>query len=325
VSRPRRATAPASEQGRLFDLEPVRPRPARVPEALRALAAALPPAVTLGTSSWTFPGWAGLVWDGRPDERALIDEGLRAYAAHPLLGGVGVDRSFWQPLSTAQWASYAAQVPAGFRFVGKAWRELVDPRASARFLDPAELEDRVVGPAREALGSRLGAVLLQLPPLPAAAFAVEGGMARRIAGLAALAARAPLAIEVRSAGLLDRAWAEALDEAGVLHCVNVHPDAPPLRAQRALVEDRPGPLLVRWTLHAGMRYEAARARFAPFDRMRRPDPSTREAIAKLVTLDPARPAIVIVNNKAEGCAPASVEALAAAIVARVTPPGDTLP
>ena len=31
--------------------------------ALQALAAALPRRIYVGTSSWTYPGWAGLVWD----------------------------------------------------------------------------------------------------------------------------------------------------------------------------------------------------------------------------------------------------------------------
>ena len=38
-------------------------QPAPSDAAQQALAKALPPQLRLGTSSWFFPGWAGLVWD----------------------------------------------------------------------------------------------------------------------------------------------------------------------------------------------------------------------------------------------------------------------
>ena len=76
---------------------------------------------SLGTSSWSFPGWSGLVY-GRPaaSESRLARDGLAAYASHPLLTTVGIDRGFYAPLDAATFAGYAAQVPAGFRFLVKA-------------------------------------------------------------------------------------------------------------------------------------------------------------------------------------------------------------
>ena len=52
----------------LFDIAPaVEPDPAaarlaRVHDEARAIAARLPEGVFFGTSSWSFPGWAGLVY-----------------------------------------------------------------------------------------------------------------------------------------------------------------------------------------------------------------------------------------------------------------------
>ena len=78
----------------------------------------------LGTSSWLFPGWTGLVFaprSGRPaPEQVLARHGLPAYAAHPLLRTVSLDRTFYAPLTPEEFAAYAAQVPATFRFVVKA-------------------------------------------------------------------------------------------------------------------------------------------------------------------------------------------------------------
>jgi hypothetical protein len=78
-------------------------------------------------------------------------------------------------------------------------------------------------------------------------------------------------------------------------------------------------LVVRWNLGGGRRYEDARRRYAPFDRIVDPDPDTRNQLAELAA-DAARagrPAFITVNNKAEGCAPRSVEALAQAVFERL--------
>jgi hypothetical protein len=70
-------------------------------------------------------------------------------------------------------------------------------------------------------------------------------------------------------------------------------------------------------LRRGLRYEAARARYAPFDRLRDRDPETRSQLARLAAGFAARgrPATIAVNNKAEGSAPRSVFALAEAVAA----------
>lgn len=70
------------------------PRPAPGP-ALASLAARLPPRLRMGTSSWGFAGWAGLVWDRAWPEAALSTDGLQAYAAHPLLRAVGLDMAHY--------------------------------------------------------------------------------------------------------------------------------------------------------------------------------------------------------------------------------------
>jgi hypothetical protein len=74
-------------------------------------------------------------------------------------------------------------------------------------------------------------------------------------------------------------------------------------------------------MHAhGREHEAPKARYAPFDRIVDPDPAARAAIVGVVRQAVAarRPAYVVVNNKAEGSAPASVALLARAIVDAVS-------
>ena len=91
-----------------------------VSPAMVALARRLPRQIYLGTSSWTFPGWQGLVYDRVASASVLARHGLSAYARHPLLRTVCVDRTFYAPLPAADYAIYAASVPDDFRFVVKA-------------------------------------------------------------------------------------------------------------------------------------------------------------------------------------------------------------
>ncbi|HPK33553.1 MAG TPA: DUF72 domain-containing protein, partial [Ottowia sp.] len=141
-----------------------------------ALADALPRQLRLGTSSWNFPGWAGLVWDGPYAEAKLSKEGLAAYARHPLLRTVSLDRAFYRPLSASQYAHYAAQVPDDFRLLVKAPSLVCDAlmrsedgrgmAPNAGFLN-AELAVReFIEPVLQGLGNRAGALVFQVSPLP---------------------------------------------------------------------------------------------------------------------------------------------------------------
>ena len=95
--------------------EGVAPRP----EDLRA-AGLLLDSVRLGTSSWSFPGWRGIVYARRVSKARLAREGLRAYAGHPLLRLAGIDWTYYRPPETGDLEPYTRQVPEGFRFLVKA-------------------------------------------------------------------------------------------------------------------------------------------------------------------------------------------------------------
>jgi len=93
--------------------------PAPAAQEWCALAQQLPTQLRFGVSTWSYPGWEGLVWDGEYDSSTLSRHGLGAYHRHPLLRTVCVDRTFWQPLTAGQYAGYAGQVDDDFRFVVK--------------------------------------------------------------------------------------------------------------------------------------------------------------------------------------------------------------
>jgi uncharacterized protein YecE (DUF72 family) len=300
--------------------------PAAVTDALRDLAAALPAGVRLGTSSWSFPGWEGLVYDRRATAAHLARHGLAAYACHPLLRAVGIDRTYYAPLPASDFATYASAVPQGFRFLVKAASACTDPllrqdRGAAagpnpRFLDAAFAAGEIVAPYVEGLGHRAGALVFQFPPL-GEAWTQEP--ARFADALARFLARLPVgptyAVELRDRALIGAPYVAALCQGGAVHGYAAHPRMPSVAEQRAVI-GRSVTLVGRWMLHAGLGYEAARERYAPFSRLVDEDPETRGAFAALCReqVENGGTALVTANNKAEGSAPETVVRLARRIV-----------
>jgi uncharacterized protein YecE (DUF72 family) len=313
---------------------------AAIDAATRSTALALCSRIRLGTSSWSFPGWTGLVYaarNGRPEsEQRLAREGLAAYATQPLFRAVSLDRTFYAPLSAAEFARYAAQVPGEFRFVVKAPQAFTDPvvrrpgsgvaaRDNPSFLDAAAATATFVAPALTGLASKAGPLVFQFPPLGRRLAANPRQTAGRIAAfLAALPAtvddRRPLyAVEIRDPELACDEFVAAIRDAGGVPCLAIHARMPPVAEQaRAFGLDATGctlPLVARWNLHAGRHYEEAKADYAPFDRLVEEDLPTRTALADLARAAAAagRDVFITINNKAEGSAPLSVARLAAAI------------
>ncbi len=286
----------------------------------------------LGTSSWHFPGWQGLVWAGRHAEAELSRDGLAAYARHPLLRTVSLDRAFYRPLDVTTCRRLATQAGTAFRFVVKAPAVVSDAtvrdagsgralQANPLFLDPRAALDLAVAPVAEGLGSALGALVFQLSPLPRRWLEDLPALHQRLTALfdavvPALPADARLALELRDPPLLTPELAALLRRHGVRYCLGLHDRMPDAQAQLPMLRATwPGDLVCRWNLQRGQRYADARDRWAPFDRMRSPDSQTRATLAKVVhgTLSAGHRAFVTVNNKAEGSAPHSVIELARAI------------
>src|SRR5262245_29752728 len=104
------------EQLGLFGvLEPARPREApelserlgREHAEAASIAARVPKGVFFGTSTWSFPGWAGIVYSRRASTAELARDGLAEYARHPLLTTVGIDRSYYGPIPVRDLERYA--------------------------------------------------------------------------------------------------------------------------------------------------------------------------------------------------------------------------
>ena len=319
------------------------------PDALewQRLAQSLPAQLRLGVSTWSYPGWQGLVWAGAYDSSVLAKKGLTAYHQHPLLRTVCVDRTFWRPLSTSQYAEFAAQVDDDFRFVVKCPAGITDaqvrteegkPRESnPAFLDPRLAIEHFVEPTLEGLGSKLGVLVFQLSPLPWSLLSRPSLLMDKLGLLLAAVQQALqkhpkviVAVEVRDPELLTPALAATLKAYGATYCLGLHGKMPPIEAQLPLLRALwPGPLVCRWNLNrlfGAYGYADAQKKHEPFNEIRSEDLHTRAWLARTIAglTGAGQPAFVTISNDAEGSAPRSIALLAQAI-ANLQPNAESAP
>lgn len=300
--------------------------PPTYPASVRELAAALPPHVHLGTSSWTFPGWVGLVYQrAYPSQRSFVRDSLAEYARYPLFKTVGVDRAHYAPLSVEDWQAYAAQLPPRFPCIIKAWDELTvvsfpdHDRYGARrgtrnphLLDPVLFRDAVAASLSAGFRDHVGALVLEFAPQrsvpPARQF--EDRLARF---LSQAASDLPLAVELRNRELLTPRYLAILRHFGASHVLNFWTGMPPLREQLALPGILSGPRAVaRLSLPPFTAYSERKRDLTPFDRIQDPQPALHHDVAELAYRagELGQDLFVTVGNKVEGSAPLTVASLA---------------
>jgi len=294
--------------------------------ALCALAARMPPHVRFGTSSWTFPGWQGLVYARRyPTRAAFLHESLAEYAQHPLFRTVGIDRSFYAPLTADELRAYAAQLPPGFLAVSKVFSEITThtfpnhPSLGARagqpnprFLDVALFAERVAAPYAEAFAAHTGPFVLEIPPAPGGIRA-DALAARLDAFFEHVPRSFRYAVELRDRALFTARYRDVLRAHGVAHVLSQWSRMPTFGEQLAV----PGVLtadfcVARLLLPKNTRYAQLKEAFDPFDTLVAPQPALRTEVCRLIaqTAEEQREAFVLVNNKAEGSAPLTIRAIA---------------
>jgi uncharacterized protein YecE (DUF72 family) len=301
--------------------------PFAVPDPrLTELASRMPSWLRLGTSSWTFPGWAGVVYKRRyPSERVFVQRALEEYVRFPLFRTVGIDRSFWAPMPERDLHLYAAQMPGGFRCVMKVWEEITTvsypshPRFGIKagqlnpnFLDASVFRERVAAPAARALGDRLAAYVLEIPPPPKLPH--RPSFERALSRFLEDAPRGiGYAVELRDKRLLTRRHLDLLRAHGATHVLNQWSRMPTVGEQLDLEGTLTGPIAIaRLMLPPGTTYEEQKAAYAPFDAIVDPDPAMRADVLRLAQAarDRGIELFVIVNNKVEGSSPWTVRALA---------------
>ena len=334
------------EMSSLFDDEPPAAAPVQaVPadEELAHIAQKMPRCAYLGTSSWNFPGWRGIVWSKSSGLTDLASHGLSAYARHPIFRTVGIDRGFYKPLPSRLYHAFAAQVPETFRFLVKAPQNVCDAHHRDRMGRPTEANpdylnveralDEFVHPVLEGLGSKAGVLVFEMPAIARRSIPEPPEQHAAIAAMAdffaELRSRMPtqavtLATEMRTRTLLTPRWVREMSAAGVRPVIGLHPTMPSIMRQTDMLRlfDAPGvkqgdwqaagDIVIRWSLAEGGTYAGLKRDWEPFDRLQHEDIVTREGIVWLLKLAERSGvrAFVVANNKAEGCAPLTMRAIA---------------
>jgi uncharacterized protein YecE (DUF72 family) len=177
------------------------------------------------------------------------------------------------------------------------------------------------------LQGKAGPLVFRISPLPRSLVEEAPILMERLAAFfhalpRELGGHRPLyALELRNADLLTPRLMKTLAGVDVRYCIGLHDRMPEIERQEAalgvLDGDRPGDLVVRWNLHRGFLYQAAKQRYEPFDRLVDEDPETRRILARMAAraCRAGRRVWITVNNKAEGSAPLSVAKLAEEIAA----------
>ncbi|MBX3235619.1 MAG: DUF72 domain-containing protein [Nitrospiraceae bacterium] len=284
--------------------------------------------IRFGTSSWAYEGWQGQVYQrtyptSRFSKDSLAEYATYEYDGHPLFRTVGIDHTFYRPASAAQLRHYAAQVPPNFHFCSKVWEELTIPayanlprygakagKPNPRFLDPGTFHDLVLGPFVESLPGRLGPFIFefQRTGLEPAQFldALDAFLGKLPPGY-------PYAVEIRNPAILGRRYRDILGAHRVGHTYNHWTGMPPLLVQHRLLEEQfTAPFLVmRLLTPLGLAFAKAVERYAPYNQIVKAQPEMRREAAVLAQQADQQGVTpyVLANNRAEGHAPKTVQAI----------------
>lgn len=299
------------------------------PEELARLRDRLPPEVRFGTSTWTYPGWTGLVYARPYPATGATARMLAEYARYPLFSTVGIDSSFYGPPSARTLAAWAGALPPGFRCVSKVWDRITvhtfaGPRDDARtgqrnpdFLNPSLFISDVLTPFRTHFADHTGPFVFEFQTIGPETGLSATGFAELLDGFfSRLPTDAEYAVELRNAEFLTAPYLAVLREHGVAHVYNSWTRMPSIGEQL----DQAGTITGRFTvaralLRPGRSYREAVDQFAPYDRIKEAHPPLRADLVRLArTAAGLRiPAYLLVNNRAEGSAPLTIAAVARAL------------
>ena len=242
----------------------------------------------------------------------------------PLFRAVGNDSSFYRPPTANQLRHYLNQIPEDFEMCFKVWEEITVPsfashvrygpkagQSNPRFLDAKLFNDLVLTPYREAkFEPHLGPFIFEFQRH---GLTSDEFCSRLDRFFGQLPNDFRYAVEIRNAGLLRPDYRKVLDSHGVAHVYNHWSYMPPLLQQHKQMEERfTAPFtVIRLLTPLNMSHEAAVKRAAPYNKIVGVLPQMRKETVTLIkqAVGENRRAYVLVNNRSEGNAPLTVQAL----------------
>jgi uncharacterized protein YecE (DUF72 family) len=303
------------------------PQAARLAPKLRALAGE---GVFFGTSSWKYEGWLGSIYSperyatrGRFSRKKFEAECLEEYAAtFPAVCG---DFAFYQFPSPDYWKRLFEGTPSSLRFAFKVPEDITVARwptharygvragrANEGFLD-ANLFRTLFSGRLEPHAGRVAALLFEFGTFAPSTFPTADDFLDRLDRfLASLPGGFRYGVEIRNPDYLGPGYFALLASHGVAHVLSAWTRMPDLAAQMEL----PGAFtadftVVRALLSKGRPYEQAVRAFEPYQLVREPNHAARDALGRIAerSRQLRQPAFLFVNNRLEGHAPTTIEAV----------------
>ncbi|MBL9113783.1 MAG: DUF72 domain-containing protein [Verrucomicrobiaceae bacterium] len=315
-------------------------------EALRRLADEQN--VWIGTSSWKYPGWIGMIYDesrylyrGKASEARFERDCLTEYAE--VFPTVCVDAGYYRFPSPQYIEGLVKQVRPGFRFSFKVTDDITActfpnlPRHGAKagkrnehFLNAALFKSAFLSslaPFRDYIGT----LIFEFSHLHPRDFTRGRDFVAALdAFLADLPPEWQYSVEIRNRTFLCEPYFEMLSRHQVAHVFNHWERMPPITEQDAL----PGAHTTdfdtaRLLLRPGRAYEQAVASFSPYTHTHEVNEEARSGAASIIQRRQAnqtrgRKTFIYVNNRLEGNAINTVIAILEKIGA-LRPPSKSLP
>lgn len=286
--------------------------------------------IFIGTSSWKYEGWLGQIYSrqrymtrGRFSQKRFNDECLSEYAeTFPIVCG---DFSFYQFPSESYWSKLFGSAPSTLQFAFKVPEDVTmkqfprhpryGPRAgddNSSFLDAALFQSAFVdllAPYRP----RVAALILEFSSFSKQCYPDVGAFLQELEPfLAALPPGFRYAVEIRNPEFLSPEYFACLRSHRVAHVFNAWTRMPELGVQMHLTDAYTADFTVaRALLRRARAYEEAVAKFTPYARVQEQNPGAREALRLLIAHARKRhePSYIFVNNRLEGNAPETIEAI----------------
>jgi uncharacterized protein YecE (DUF72 family) len=312
----------------LFDSEDRPAQARRLAKKLRGLAARN---VFFGTSSWKYEGWLGEIYSkdryierGRFSQKKFESDCLREYAeTFPVVGG---DFSFYQFPSPSYWQRLFEETPSTLTFGLKVPEEITVPRwpgharygtragtVNQGFLSSSLFHELFTWPL-ERFRERIAVMIFEFGTFAKSTFARPADfLARLDPFLGSVSRHFRYSVEIRNPEYLGPDYFSLLQSHNTAHVFSAWTRMPELLDQI----DMPGAFtadftVVRALLKKGRTYEQAVKAFEPYKQVQEPNQGVREALRRIAerVWKTHQPAYVFVNNRLEGNAPGTIEAVA---------------
>ncbi len=295
--------------------------------------------IKFGSSTWTYEGWMGTVYN-RPYTKSNFKKTcLGEYAVYPYFSTVGIDHTFYGPANDETLSRYASQLPNGFECCSKVWERITIPKygknkrygklagaVNEDYLNADLFNDAVLPPYERSFQGHTGPFIFQFQTLyPQRAQGDRSESSARLraefseklnAFLSQLPADFRYAVEVRNRDFLTPEYFRMLASHNVAHLFNHWTHMPSvgeqLEIEGSITADH---IVARILTPLGVAYKQAVADFFPYTKLTKPMETMRRDVADLAVqaINLKKKAYAIVNNRAEGNAPGTIAAIDAMI------------